>query len=65
MQNYALENGLFSDSLTLRNRTLYDVFTSPGSSIYPDKLHGDTLYYAQAEGFVGFKLSDGRLFVVD
>lgn len=65
MQSYAKENGQFSDSLMLRGRTFHDVYSSPGSSIYPDKLHGDTLYYTQNEGIVGLKLSDGRLFVVE
>ena len=56
---------MFRDSLMLRNQMFYQVYTFPGNCPYPDRLHGDTLFYTIEKGIVGLRLSDGNLWVIE
>jgi hypothetical protein len=57
-----IEYGMYKDSILLKSRMYYDIFTLPGYCyIDSDSLHGDTLYYSIKEGIVGLMLSDGNL----
>jgi hypothetical protein len=61
MKTSAMEDGIYRDSITLRNRTYYEVYASPGQPSHPERLHGDTLYYSVSEGIIGMRFSDGNL----
>lgn len=64
MEEKAIENGVFLDSLKLRQKTFYNVFTLPGHCYNPERLHADTLYYTKSQGIIGLKLSNGNLWVI-
>ncbi len=64
MQQYAEVAGIYKDSLMLRNIRYYKIYTLPGNCPYPDRLHGDTLYYSSTQGIIGLKFSDGNLWVI-
>lgn len=63
MQQYAEVAGIYKDSLMLRNIRYYKIYTLPGNCPYPDRLHGDTLYFSTTQGIIGLKFSDGNLWV--
>jgi len=64
LKEKSIENGLFMDSLKLRDHMFYEVFTFPGNCPYPDRLHGDTLFFTRSQGIIGLKFSDGNLWVI-
>ena len=59
MKSDAISQSFFYDSLSLLNRTYYNVYALPGNTIDTNSLHGKTLYYTTSEGIVGMKLSNG------
>ena len=61
MKENANSIGIFRDSILLRNKMYYEIYTFPGSCLYPDRLHGDTLYFSKNEGIIGLLFSDGNL----
>lgn len=61
MQEKAIEYGIYRDSIMVRNKIYYEIYEFPGESPYPDRLHGDILYYSIKEGVIGLKFSDGNL----
>lgn len=61
MQYFGIEEGIFKDSLILRNSKYYNIYTLPGRCTYEDRLYGDTLYYTVSEGIVGLRFTDGNL----
>ncbi len=63
MKEKGIEYGIFRDSLILRQRKFYEVFTLPGICPYPDRLKGDTLFFTKSQGIIGLKFSDGNLWV--
>lgn len=63
MQKEPEEIGIYKDSLMLRNIKYYKIYTLPGNCAYPERLHGDTLYYSITQGIIGIKFSDGNLMV--
>ncbi len=65
MKEKGIEYGIFKDSLILRQKMFYEVFTFPGNCPYSDRLHGDTLYFTKTQGIIGLKFSDGNLWVIE
>jgi len=65
MKEKAIEYGIFKDTLILRQKMFYEVFTFPGNCPYPDRLHGDTLYFTKKQGIIGLKFSDGNVWVIE
>ena len=61
MKENANSIGILRDSILLRNKMYYEIYTFPGSCLYPDRLHGDTLYFSKNEGIIGLLFSDGNL----
>ena len=60
MKDDAIQQGLFKDSLSLRTKEFYNVYTAPGLCYLSDSLYVDTLFYTEIQGLVGLKLSDGK-----
>ncbi len=63
MEDSARSWNLYHDTLTLRDKTFYNIFTSVVSINFSDRMHPDSIFYSISEGFVGIKFSDGNLFV--
>jgi len=61
MQQAGIEQGIFKDSLLLRDQKYYNIYVFPGRCSYEDRLFGDTLFYSESEGIVGLKFTDGNL----
>jgi len=61
MQQAAITEGVFKDSLILRDQKYYNIYTLPGRCSYEDRLFGDTLFYSESEGIIGIKFTDGNL----
>ena len=61
MQQVANAEGVFKDSLILRNQKYYNIYTLPGRCSYEERLYGDTLFYSESEGIIGIKFTDGNL----
>jgi hypothetical protein len=56
-----IKSEFFRDSMTLRTRTIHNIFIMPGSRPSPMFSDGDTLYFTRAEGIVALKFRDGKL----
>ncbi len=61
MRQVAVDSGWFHNSLILRGKPYSEVYAIPGYCPYPERLHGDSLYYSEIEGILGIKFSDGNL----
>lgn len=61
MEEVAIDQHIFKDSLRLHDITYYQVFTLPGICTSPERLHADTLFFTKAEGVIGLKFTDGNL----
>ena len=64
MEEVAIDQQIFKDSLMLRDNTYYEVFTLPGMCSSPERLYADTLYYTKIEGIIGLKFTDGNLWTI-
>jgi len=61
MQQTGIEQGIYRDSLVLRDQKYYNIYTLPGRCTYEDRLYGDTLFYSETDGIIGLKFTDGNL----
>ncbi len=64
MRQIAIDSSWFLNSIVLRGKEYFDIYAIPGHCSYPDRLHGDSLYYSETEGIVGIKFSDGNLWTL-
>ena len=61
MQQAGMDEGIFKDSLILRDQKYYSIYVFPGRCSYEDRLYGDTLFYSESEGIIGMRFTDGNL----
>lgn len=65
MEEVAVSQQIFKDSLMLQDITYYQVFTLPGICSSPERLYADTLFYTKTDGVIGLKFTDGNLWSLD
>ncbi len=65
MEEVAISQQIFKDSLMLHDITYYQVFTLPGICSSPERLYADTLFYTKTDGVIGLKFTDGNLWSLD